>query len=118
MWFLMPTSLPMIIRVREKRYRFRGARQASSRFPLPAQSSVRGNRYVFFAAFASAFFLAAHRWRILSDAAFLWAALKVRPPFFGAGALGSRAAFRFTGAAEVATVGGFFGGRPWRLVGP
>ena len=58
--------------------------------------------------FDSAFFLAAHLWRILSAAASLCAAVKWgRFLFVGAGL-----------AAVVITAGGFFGGLPLRFVGP
>jgi hypothetical protein len=56
--------------------------------------------------FASAFFFAAHLRRILSDAAFLCAALKVRVFFFG-GAGAATAAVAFTGRP---------GGRPRRAI--
>ncbi len=70
------------------------------------------NSYAFLVAFASAFFFKAHRWRILSAAAFLWAALKVRPFFFGAAAADGETAM---GVTPVET---FLGGRPGRLPGP
>ena len=47
----------------------------------------------------------AHLWRILSAAALRWAAVKVRPRFFGS-----------LDASAVAVLS--FGGRPLRLVGP
>jgi hypothetical protein len=68
-------------------------------FALPA---------AFGAAFTSAFFFAAHRRRILSEAASLWAALNLRR-FFFAGLVTSVG----TAAASV-----FLGGLPWRFVGP
>jgi hypothetical protein len=62
--------------------------------------------------FASAFFFAAHRCRILSAAAALCAAVNLRRPFFA----GAGAAFSVVGAAAgSATASGFFGGRPRRF---
>jgi hypothetical protein len=58
--------------------------------------------------FASVFRFAAHRWRILSEAASRWAAVNfLRVVFTGVGA-----------ETAATTFSGFFGGLPRRLVGP